>query len=120
MLFRSSFAAFDMAEGAGRLVEMARASGCGIDGAAPAVLVAAPAPILERPPFTEAFAGGREKSLRLKEQFARMGAEKRVPLVYAEDYVRSSEIDGIHLEREAHAALGRAMAAAVRGLFPGA
>lgn len=114
---RFAFAAFDVAEGAGRLVEMIRTSGCGVDGDAPTVLVAAPAPILERPPFDEAFAGGREKSLRIKEQFARMGEEKGVPVLFVEDVARSSEIDGVHLQPEAHRAIGAALARRIESLF---
>ncbi|HOX33143.1 MAG TPA: SGNH/GDSL hydrolase family protein [Spirochaetales bacterium] len=115
---RFSFGPFEIAEGVGRLVEIVRASGAGPGGQAPALLVACPAPLLEAAEGSGSFAGGREKSLGLRREFARLGAERGVPILYVEDCASSSPRDGLHLEAEAHAALGAALARAVLGLFP--
>jgi len=116
---RFNFGAFDIAEGVGCLVDIAKASGCGIDGAAPETLVLAPPPILDdRPPYMEMFRGGREKSMRFKDEFGRMGAERGVPVMFMQDIVGVSPIDGIHLSADGHRSVGRAVAEAVRRRFP--
>ena len=107
---RFAFGAFDIAEAVGSLVDIIKASACGIDAAAPRILVLAPSPILEVPPYTEMFRGGREKSLQLKREFGRMSSERGVPALFVQDYAASSPIDGIHLSPDGHRAIGLAVA----------
>jgi lysophospholipase L1-like esterase len=116
---RFNFGAFDIAEGVGCLVDITKASDCGVGGAAPEMLVLAPPPILDdRPPYCEMFRGGRDKSIRFKDEFGRMGVERDVPVMFMQDIVSVSPVDGIHLSLEGHRSIGRAVAETVRRRFP--
>ena len=62
---RFSVSAFDIAEGAARLIFLARAYGVGPDGRPPKILLVAPPPLAKLTGFKEMFEGGAEKSLLL-------------------------------------------------------
>ena len=66
--------------------------------------------------YDDAFEGGLEKSQGLAAAFSRVAAPYELPLLDAGAHIATSEIDGVHLDAEAHAALGRALAEAVRPL----
>jgi lysophospholipase L1-like esterase len=80
----------------------------------PRVLVVAPPPILEVGVLEGMFSGGAEKSRQLapllREAARRAGAD----FLDAGDHIRSSEVDGIHLDPDAH----RALAAAIGAVLP--
>jgi lysophospholipase L1-like esterase len=75
----------------------------------PRVLVVAPPPIVEVDTVGGMFGGGAEKSRHLapllREAAARTGAD----FLDAGAHIRSSEIDGIHLDADAHQALAGAI-----------
>ncbi|MGD0639287.1 MAG: SGNH/GDSL hydrolase family protein [Roseiarcus sp.] len=104
----------DIANGAERLVRIARAEALGPGGAAPAILLVAPPPIGELTELAEMFEGAREKSLVLARRYRDVAERQRVGFVDAGQFIACSNLDGIHFEAEAHAILGRAMAEAVR------
>jgi len=104
----------DIANGAERLVRIARAEALGPGGAAPAILLVAPPPIAELTELAEMFEGAREKSLVLARRYRDVAERQRVGFVDAGQFIACSNLDGIHFEAEAHAILGRAMAEAVR------
>ena len=114
--YRFHVGASDIARSVARLAEIIGDSHCGPgqEGTSPKVLAACPAPILEVEAFSDMFRGGAWKSRRFRAEFGRAGAERGFPVFYVEDVASSSPIDGIHLEREAHAAIGRAIAPEVR------
>jgi lysophospholipase L1-like esterase len=62
---RFSVSAFDIAEGAGRLIFLARAYGQGANGRPPKILLVAPPPIAKLTDYAEMFEGGQEKSILL-------------------------------------------------------
>jgi lysophospholipase L1-like esterase len=107
----------EIAEGAGTLVELARASACGPEQGAPEVLLVCPAPILEVDPDDDEFAGGAAKSQELAAEYARVAESRRCAFLDAGAHVSSSELDGVHLDEDSHARLGAAFAAQVRALF---
>ncbi|HUX38542.1 MAG TPA: SGNH/GDSL hydrolase family protein [Rectinemataceae bacterium] len=109
----------DIASGAQRLARMVLASGTGPVGAAPAVLLVGPPPILEVGPLAEMFAGGAAKSARLAQFFTIKAEELGLPLLLAGDYLASSPLDGIHFSAEGQRALGEAIAAWVARALPG-
>lgn len=111
---RFSAPAEDIAEGVGILGKMILASGCGPGGSAPGLIIAAPAPIIETGPYAASFAGGREKSLRLAECFRETAGQLGARFFDAGTVISSSEIDGIHLEPEAHRVLAEAFADFIR------
>ena len=97
-----------------RLVRMIRASGAGLNGAAPQVLVVAPPPILEAGCLAEMFAGGAVKSHGLASAIQAMTTRANAGFFDAGRVIAVSPVDGIHYEAEAQVQLGLAMAAAVR------
>ncbi len=114
---RFSVSPGDIAGGVGTLLKIVRQSECGPEGGAPKMLVVCPAPILsehgERPDFVDMFAGGYEKSLRLAPAYEAVAREHGAAFLNAGDIVKTSAFDGIHLDLDAHEALGRAVAKAV-------
>ncbi len=111
---RFSLTAFDIAEGAGALADMVTKSGNGPGGCAPRVLLVAPAPVTHMTYFAEMFTGAEDKSRGLAAHFHRVAQERGCLFLDAGAVVRSSEADGIHLDPQSHAALGRALAEIVR------
>jgi lysophospholipase L1-like esterase len=111
---RFNSSAFDIAEGVGALVRIVRTAGAGRNEGAPEIVVVAPPPILKRlPDHADMFAGGHEKSLGLSKHYRAMAKREGVRFFDAGSAIRSSKVDGFHLESEAHAKLGRALAAEI-------
>jgi lysophospholipase L1-like esterase len=113
---RFSVNALDIALSLERLVLAIRASGCGPGGTVPGVILVAPPPILEVQDLGVMFAGGEAKSQQLG---ARIAAVRGlgVPFVDAGSLIGVSEIDGIHYDEPAMAALAQAFAQAVTDHF---
>jgi lysophospholipase L1-like esterase len=111
---RFSLSAFDVAEGAARLIFFARAYGEGPDGRPPRILLIAPPPIAKLTGFAEMFEGGAEKSRLLGERFRAVAEREGVAFLDAGQVIRCSDLDGIHYEADQHELLGQAAAKAVR------
>jgi lysophospholipase L1-like esterase len=111
---RFAVPAHDIAAGVGVLLSIVGQSESGPKSSTPKMLVICPPPILdrfgERPEFVEMFAGGHEKSLRLAPAYEAIAREHGAAFLNAGDVIRSSAFDGIHLDKDAQAALGRAVA----------
>ncbi|MGO4872820.1 MAG: SGNH/GDSL hydrolase family protein [Roseiarcus sp.] len=104
----------DIANGAERLIRIARAEALGPGGAAPAILLVAPPPIGKLTEWAEMFEGAREKSLLLAQRYREVAERQGIGFVDAGQFIACSDLDGIHFEADAHAILGRAMAEAAR------
>jgi lysophospholipase L1-like esterase len=105
---------WDIAAGVGRLASLVRASTAGPRAGAPDVLLVAPVPVEEAGVLAEMFQGGRARSRAiapaLRDEAERLGCGFfDAGLVAAVD-----RTDGVHLAAGAQAALGRALAEAVR------
>ena len=111
---RFSASAGDIANGAERLIQMARAEPVGPRGAPPAIILVAPPPLGRLSAFAEMFAGGVEKSKLLAARYRDVAERNGVGFVDAGEFVVCSDRDGIHFDADQHAILGRAMAAAAR------
>jgi lysophospholipase L1-like esterase len=111
---RFSASAGDIAGGAERLIQLARAAPVGPRGAPPAIILVAPPPLGRLSDLAEMFAGGTEKSKLLAARYQDVAKRNGVGFVDAGEFVVCSERDGIHFEADQHAILGRAMAAAAR------
>jgi lysophospholipase L1-like esterase len=107
---RFSVNALDIALSLEKLVLAIRGSGCGPDGAAPGVILVAPPPILEVQDLGVMFAGGQAKSHDLGPRLAALARALEVPFVDAGSLIGVSEIDGIHYDEPAMAALAQAFA----------
>ncbi len=110
----------DIAGGVGVLLKTVKQSESGPGDGVPKMMVICPAPILRdfgvRPDFSEMFAGGYEKSLRLAPAYAAIAREHGAAFLNAGEVMQSSAFDGIHLDPDAHLALGNAVAASIAGL----
>ncbi len=114
MKMRFSASPGDIANGAERLIRLARAEAVGPGGAPPAILLVAPPPIARLTEFAEMFEGARQKSLLLAKRYRDVAERLNVGFLDAGAFVACSDNDGIHFEADAHAVLGRAMAEAAR------
>jgi lysophospholipase L1-like esterase len=114
---RFSAHASDIAAGAGLLVGIIRASGAGTAGGSPAVLLIAPPPLARLSAFEAMFQGGAEKSRKLGEYFREIARLRDCHFLDAANLVRSSDLDGIHLEEKDHHALGQAVAREVKKIL---
>ena len=111
--------ASDVADGAGVLAAIAQRSGAGPRGASPAVLLVAPPPVGKLTELAEVFAGAEEKSKGFARQYRRVANKYGCELLDAGELVRSSDLDGIHLEAGEHRKLGEAVAARVKEMLGG-
>jgi lysophospholipase L1-like esterase len=114
---RFSLSAWDIAAGAGVLVDIVSRSQAGPANGAPQVLLAAPLVVGKLTDFAEMFAGAPEKSRQLGKHFQRVAAERNVPLVDLAEIVQTTDLDGIHLEAGEHRRLGEILAGRVRQLL---
>jgi lysophospholipase L1-like esterase len=113
---RFSVSAYDIARSIGTLIEIVQASGSGRNGSAPAILVMAPPPLGRLTEYADMFTGGLEKSKQLAKRYKEFADEYDVAFFDTSSVVKTSDIDGIHWEKDAHAALGRAVAGLVKKL----
>ena len=113
---RFSLPAYDIASGAGVLVDIVKKSDTGIDGGAPEILLIAPPQAVELTGFAEMFENAVEKSAGFAKHYRRVANEKGCHYLDAGEFVESSALDGIHLEVDMQAALGKAVAAKVRAI----
>jgi lysophospholipase L1-like esterase len=114
---RFSVPAYDIADGAGVLVDMVRASANKPGKAPPKVLLIAPAPLVALGWLGEMFAGGTEKSRQLGAEYKRVADDRGIPFLDAGTIITSSPVDGIHLDKPMQRKLGEAVAAMVPGIL---
>lgn len=114
---RFSVSAQDIAFGAGVLVDTINKSGCGRNWKAPKVLLLVPPPLGKLTDLNEMFEGGHEKSQRFSEHFRNVAKMYGCELFDTSTVIKSSNIDGIHLEKEAHKQLGEAVAKIVKKIL---
>lgn len=109
----------DIAAGARALVDDALLSGTGPDGTAPRVLLVCPpgpGDITERSELW-GFGDAMAKGERLPALYRTVAEMADVAFLDASVLVDVDPADGVHLNPDGHAILGRAVAAAVRGLL---
>ena len=103
-----------IAAGVERLVTTAKDEPVGPGGRAPRILLVAPPPCAKLTNFAEMFEGAAEKSRLLGARYAEVAERQRVGFVDAGQFIQASPLDGIHLEADQHAVLGRVLAEAAR------
>ena len=124
---RFSLTAFDIANGAGVLVDLVRASGCGRPpkrgteelgpAEAPPVLLIAPPSLGLLSEFRHIFYGGVEKSSHFPCQYRRVAEERGCALLDAGEFIISSDADGVHFDPEGQVLLGQRAAQRVREML---
>lgn len=115
---RFSLSAYDVANGAGVLVNEVQRSAAGQDGRAPLVLLIAPPPVVTLTAFAEMFEGAEAKSRKFSQHYARVASEQGCAFLDAGSVIVSSALDGIHFEAGEHRKLGLAVAERVRAMLP--
>ena len=109
--------AWEAAEGVGALVKIVKKAGVGRSEGVPAVIMVAPPPMLKHlPNHADMYEGGFEKSLEVSKHFRAVSEREGVGFFNAGSVIKSSPVDGFHLEPEAHDILGRALAAEITKL----
>jgi len=114
---RFSLSAYDIANGAGVLVDVVNKSAAWPGERTPAVLLVAPPPVVALSGFAEMFEGAEAKSRGFSPHYRRVAELYGCHFLDAGDTAVSSPLDGIHLEAEGHAKLGQALAIAVRSIL---
>jgi lysophospholipase L1-like esterase len=107
---RFSVSAQDIAFGAGVLVDIVNKSSGGRDLKSPKVLLLIPPPLGKLTELSEMFEGGQEKSQRFSKHFRIIADMYGCELFDTSTVIKSSDIDGIHFEKDAHKKLGEAVA----------
>jgi lysophospholipase L1-like esterase len=112
----------EIAAGAAGLVDLARRSGAGLDQHPPEVLLVAPVPLGEPTIAAELWGLGeaRATSARLAPLYREAARQGGAAFLDAGAVATTDPSDGVHLDATGHAAIGRAIAAAVAELLPGA
>jgi lysophospholipase L1-like esterase len=106
----------EIAVGAGALVDLARQSLAGPGDTPPAVILVAPVP-LDEPTDRSAvwgFEAARDESRRLANAYRIIAAGRGIAFFDAGSVATVDPRDGIHLDAEAHRAIGTALAPLVR------
>jgi lysophospholipase L1-like esterase len=104
----------EIGESVSALLHLIRHSYMGPAGGQPRTLLVAPPPVEEAGCLAEIFAGGAAKGRRLAAVYEGIAARHGAAFLDAGQVMAVSPLDGVHFEAAAHAALGRAVAAAVR------
>jgi lysophospholipase L1-like esterase len=107
----------DVAAGVSILADIVLASTTGRDDKAPALLLVAPPPFARLSAFAGMFEGGTEKSRFLGKLYAEVAKAHGCAHLDAGTVIRSSDLDGIHLEGAEHARLGQAIAREVKTIL---
>jgi len=114
---RFSPSPYDIAQGVKNVAIAIIKSDLGPNNAAPKVLMICPPPTAESPALKQIFGDCVELSKKLPPFFKAMAAECGAAFLDAGKYIKSSTIDGIHLESEAQLQLAKAVAESVKSLF---
>jgi lysophospholipase L1-like esterase len=114
---RFPVSAADVALGAGVLIDIVKKSGCGREGKAPKVLLLIPPPLGEKAESSDMFEGGREKSLKFPRYFKEIAKQYRCEVLDTGTVIKSSDIDGVHFEKDEHRKLGEAVANIVKKML---
>ncbi|MBN8997541.1 MAG: SGNH/GDSL hydrolase family protein [Rhizobiales bacterium] len=103
--------AWDIAEGMAALATITRSAAAGRNGGAPEVILVSPPPILRKlPGFEDLFEGAYAKSQDMAKRYQAVADRLGIRFFDAGKVAKSGKADGFHLDPEAHAALGRALA----------
>lgn len=106
----------EIASGAAVLVDLARQSLAGPEGTPPAVVLVAPVPLGEVTERSQLWGLGaaREESLRLAAAYRLVAEARGIRSFDAGSVAAVSPLDGVHLDAEAHRAIGTVLAPLVR------
>jgi lysophospholipase L1-like esterase len=113
---RYSPCAYDIASGVNRLVKAVKNSQTGPGNTGPQVLVICPPPTVDSPVFKTIFGDCVELSKKLSGYYQQFARESGSAFLDAGKIIRSSAVDGIHLDPEEHYKLASAVADILRNM----
>ena len=115
---RYTVTAQDIANSAGLLVVKAKNQWTAFTNGKPNILLVCPPPLgpLEGRLLENLFVGGFEKSKEFPKYFEAVAKANGVAYFDASKVVKSSEIDGLHLDKDQHELLGKAIVKTVKEL----
>lgn len=114
---RFSMSAYDVAKNIAVLLNIVTRSTCGVLGKAPKTLLLAPPHLGRLTNFAELFDGATEKSRELARYYKIVSSEIGCNFLDTSEVIKSSDIDGVHLDGDQHIKLGEFIANAVKELF---
>ena len=114
---RFSLSAYDIAEGAGVLVNIIQRSNAGPNEGVPQVLLVAPPLVTRLSNYAEMLEGAEAKSRKLVEHYRRVAGFYGCHFLNAGSIVVSSDLDGVHLDLDEHRKLGQAVAGQVKEIL---
>jgi lysophospholipase L1-like esterase len=107
---------YDIGQSLGYLINIILKSECGRN-TVPKILVVAPPPMEKLTEYAETFTGGVEKSRQIAKHYRSVAEQYRCEFFDAATVIRSSRIDGLHIDREDHEILARALTDLVTGIL---
>ena len=107
----------EIAAGAGTLLDMIREFDLARYGRKPKVLLVCPPPLGKLELFADVFEGGLAKSKQLPRHYARAAKARGAHFLDAGTVVKTSDVDGVHWDADAHREFCAAMADKVREIF---
>lgn len=114
---RFSLTPRDIALGVSVLAALVSRSAAGPGGGPPLLLLLAPPPVCDCAGLSESFSGAPEKSRRLAGCFQEVAEEHFCQFLDTGGHIRSSGVDGIHLDTGEHRKLAEALLPRVRALL---
>lgn len=115
---RFSLSAEEIALGAARLIRTIQHSTAGPTGGSPSILLVAPPRIGRLSEFAGYFEGAPEKSKRFGQAYRAIATELGAAFLDTAPLVGASDLDGVHLDEDAHAKLAGSVENEVRTLLP--
>ncbi|MEM6324909.1 MAG: SGNH/GDSL hydrolase family protein [Pseudomonadota bacterium] len=113
---RFAASAFDISRGVERLAQLVQTSDAGPDAAPPALLIAAPVPLVEADVIKPVFEGSAAKSRALAPLLEEIAKRLHCGFLDLGGVAQVDPVDGVHLDETAHHAIGTAMARAAADL----
>jgi lysophospholipase L1-like esterase len=107
---------YDIGESLGHLVEIIQKSNCGRNGQ-PRVLLLAPPPLGRLKEYAETFSGGIEKSRELAKHYEGIARKYGCDFLDTSQVIRSSEVDGLHIDPQDHEKLAHTLADRARNIL---
>lgn len=114
---RFSMSAYDIAKNIAVLLNIVTRSTCGVLGKAPKTLLLSPPHLGRLTNFAELFEGAAEKSRELARYYKIVSSEIGCDFLDTSEIIKSSDIDGVHLDIDQHIKLGAHIANIVTRLF---
>jgi len=114
---RFRVSAFEIAQSAGTLVEIAKRSNAGRGGNSPSVLLISPPPLGKLAIWQEEFGEGIEKSRNLARFYSYFAEVNQCHFFDAGEVVKTSDIDGIHWEATANRQFAEALTNKVKDIL---